>query len=332
MKLRTLLTLLVSALIAIFAWWFWHNREPSVETTTEVTLRQEWFPNSNYAGALFAAHEFALRNGIRLTIQPGSDNIDPIKLVLSGESNFGDAAADRVIAANIKGAELVVIGVLNNTSPTVFLAREGKNIRTPFDFHGKKIGVLTGTSTEFVYRSLLRKTHIDKSTFTELDIPFDLATFITGAYDVRPAFIYDEPVSLDLKKIRYTIIRPSDYGVLFLGTVYFTTKAFADKNPGLVQQFINSVAQGWTAAIRYPDQGIRYLKEFDNGTDEDRELQSLQKSLDYFRGYNGEVLRVDRAAWDETVNNLRELGVVDRPVPDDTISMRFVDEYYRHTK
>src|SRR5690348_8943537 len=118
------------------------NGSRAIAQIPTVTLRQEWFPNSNYAGAVFAAREFATRNGIRLVVQPGADNIDPIKLVLSGESTFGDAGADRVIQANQKGADLVVIGVLNNNNPTVFLAKQDQGIKTPSDFVGKRVGVL----------------------------------------------------------------------------------------------------------------------------------------------------------------------------------------------
>ena len=308
------------------------NEPPKVVDLPTVSLRQEWFPNSNYAGALFAAKEFAVKEGIKLVVQPGADNIDPIKLVLSGESTFGDAGADKIIAANQKGAGLVVIGVLNNVSPTCFIAKKEANILTPMDFKGKKIGVLAGTSTEYVYRTMLSKLNIQKSSFTEIDAPFDLATFIAGQYDVRPAFIYDEPVSLDLKQIQYTIIRPEKYGVNFLGTVYFTTKKYAAENPQLVQKFINSVAAGWRAAAKEPDKAIGYLKEYDKTADTQRELIALNKSLEYFAGYQGKVLSLDPVAWEQTVRNLKDLAVIDSTEVGATLDMHFVDEFHRLSK
>ena len=112
-------------------------------------------------------------------------------------------------------------------SGMMLTCRKDSGVATPADFKGKKVGVLTGTSTEYVYRMLLSKLGIPKSSFTEIEAPFDLATFLAGEYDVRPAFIYDEPVSLDLKQVQYSIIQPEKFGVVFLGTVYFTTKKFA---------------------------------------------------------------------------------------------------------
>ena len=45
---------------------------------TKVTLRQEWFPNANYAGALFAKKVFAAEHNIAIQVDAGSDQIDPV--------------------------------------------------------------------------------------------------------------------------------------------------------------------------------------------------------------------------------------------------------------
>ena len=77
------------------------NKKDTIVTTEkiEVSLRQEWFPNSNYCGVIFAKEEFASRNGLKINIVPGSDNIDPVKMVISGSNDFGDASADKVLEA-----------------------------------------------------------------------------------------------------------------------------------------------------------------------------------------------------------------------------------------
>jgi NitT/TauT family transport system substrate-binding protein len=297
-----------------------------------VTLRQEWFPNSNYAGAIYGAKRFAAKHHIQLVIQPGSDNIDPVKTVISGESLFGDAAADKIVAANSKGADLVIIGVLNNDSPTCFLTKAEANIRTPNDFVGKKVGVLTGTSTEYVYRAMLAKCHLDKSQFTEIEAPFDLATFIAGAYDVRPAFVYDEPVSLDLQNVAYNIISPRDYGVSFLGTVYFTKRKLIEEQPQLVQNFIDTVADGWRAALKSPAEAIDLIKEFDPTIDAKRETLSLRKSLSLFQGKAGHPLTLNRESWDAMLAELVHLGVIPGNYQDHSLALQFVDDYYKRNQ
>lgn len=273
-----------------------------------VTLIQEWFPNSNYSGALFAAHEFAPKHNINLRVLPGADNIDPVAQVISGTAMFGDASADKILLANQRGADLVVVGVVSLHSPTVFVTKWEKNISKPQQFEGHRVGVLAGTNTEYVYRTLVDTLRLNQQRIREVDAPFDLASFIVAdAYDVRPAFIYDEPVSLDLKGIRYHLIEPKDYGVSFIGTVYFTRRTTVNTNPEAVRNFVFSVADGWRAALNYPDDAIRFLKEYDKNIDIKRERLSLDKGKTYFEGKAGKILWSDPQDWDEMVQALKKL-------------------------
>lgn len=205
----------------------------------------------------------------------------------------------------------MVIGAVSYSSPTVFVSKREKGIRTPKDFEGKRVGVLTGTNTEYVYRTLVDKMGLDTKKIRDVEVPFDLTTFIaTDAYDVRPAFIYDEPVSLDLRGIKYDLIEPRNYGVSFVGTVYFTKRATVENSPELVQSFISSVAEGWTASLRYRDDAIRNIKEYDKGIDEKRERLSLEKGASYFAGNNGRILWTDSDDWKEMVKSLQALRVL----------------------
>lgn len=308
------------------------NNSTKKNGTTTITVRQEWFPNANYAGELVAAKEFAKEENIEIKVEAGSDNIDPIKLVLSGKNDFGVVGADKVLLANEAGADLVVVGVVNYNSPTCFLALESKNIKTPKDFESKTVGVLTGTATEYVYRALLKKAGVDEKKLKEVEAPFDLATFIAGAYDVRPAFAYDEPVSLDIQNLKYTTISPSEYGVSFIGTVYFTTRKMVEEHPETVQSFINAVAKGWEKSIQQPSTAIEYLKEYDTNIDTTRELKSLKKGLPYFTGHKNEVLTADLPHWQQMATTLVELSLLKNADLNDAINTTFVSDYHQKKK
>jgi ABC-type nitrate/sulfonate/bicarbonate transport system substrate-binding protein len=253
--------------------------------------------------------------------------IDPIKLLLSGQDMIADVGADKVLLANSKGADLVVIGILNRNSPTCFIAKASKRIVKPKDFEGRKIGILTGTATEYVYRTLVAQQQLDTSRLHEVEVSFDLATFLTDAYDVRPAFIYDEPVSLDLQNIPYTIIEPRHYGVEFIGTVYVTTRDNIRNHPKVIQSFVSAVADGWRAAFKYPERAIDLLKEYDSSIDKDRELRSLQKAKHYFLDDNGQVLHAKDSDWQGTISALRELDVLQNVDLERMIDMSFLAEY-----
>lgn len=297
-----------------------------------VSLRFDWFTSMTFSGEVWGYQEFAKKNNLDLKLEPGSESTDPLKLVIAGSNEFGCISAEKFLAANEKGADLVAIGVINQISPTVFVSKKEKNIATPKDWIGKRVGILPGGATEYVYRSLLRKEGIAPTQFTEVTVSFDLATFIADSYDVRPAFIYDEPVSLESQNIAYNLIEPKEYGVNYVGRVYFAKRDFVKNNPELVQKFINTMADGWNAAIVNPEEAINNLKKFEPKTDLNRDLASLKKAKPYYVDTNGKTLTFNYAFWDATVNELSELGIIKNKNYKDSIDESFVNNYYSSHK
>jgi len=303
------------------------------ETIPSVSLREEWFPSACFAGDMMAMNETGKANMINIKIEAGAEDVDPVKLVIAGSNDFGVAGADRIITANSKGADLVIIGVINFKTPTVFISLKDKNITKPKDFEGKYVGVMTGNNTEYVYRSLIQKSGVAPKKINEVEAPFDLATFIAKAYDVRPAFVYDELVSLDAQGIEYNTIRPEDYGVNFIGPVIFAKREFVEKNKDTVQKFVNALAGGWQAALNNPAQAIEYLKQFDANVDAGRETKSLIKGHDYFIGEDGKPLFLSEQRWNLFVNELIDLKLISsEDGKRNVFDSSFVNNYYKGSK
>ena len=325
-----LLTFIIVSILLVGSQTGCNNKNPESKKLGKVTLRQQWFPNAGYAGELFAIYETGKQNNIDITLQAGADDIDPIKLVLSGQNTFGIAGADQILEANEKGANLVVIGAINYKSLGCFIAKEEKRIYTPKDFEGKIIGVQNGTSVYLMYKALLKRGNVDITKIKEVESPWDMATFLTGAYDVRPAFYNDETVTLDQKGIKYTIVRPEDYKVNFVGTVYFTTKKIIEEHPEDVQHFINALCEGWELALANPQKSISYLKNFDKSIDTTRELQSLIKGIDYYKGAGSRALASNKEDWDSMAATLKEFGLLHNYDFKASVNNTFINWYHEN--
>jgi NitT/TauT family transport system substrate-binding protein len=326
MKLFRLTTLVLASLLLFSC----GNNNRSTNTGQPVfSLRQGWFPWAGYAGELFAMYDLDSINGVTFKIDPGADDIDPMKMVLSGSNDFGITSAEAIVTANEKGANLVAIGVVNYKSPTCFISLKGNDINTPYDFEGKKVGILTGSETETVYRTLIQKLNINSANITEMEAPYDLKTFINKVYDVYPGFIYSETIALDLQGIEYNLIKPEDYGVELIGAVYFTTKTMIENHPDIVQSFVNIVAEGWELALKNPEQAINYLSRFDKSIDKHRELISLEKGIDYFAGENQKVLFVSSERWVDLKMALVNLGKVKDININDCFDNSFIKKYHQ---
>jgi len=272
-----------------------------------------------------AASELA-KSGLRFVILPSPDGkIDPLVEVAAGRAQFGVVGADRLLEANAAGGRFVAVGVVNHVSPTVFLTRDSSRIQGPRDFVGRRVGILVGTTTVSIFELMLRRQKVDPSSVRAVEVPFDLALFLQGGYDVRPAFAYDEPVALDLAGVRYSTIRPEQFGVNFLGTVYFTTDSLIKARPDLVKQVVWALATGWERAIANPEEAIRALKQQFPEVDDQRELAGLRKGVDYFHGDSARVLSARGSTWRGTYDGLLELGKIK---PTDDVLARSVDSSF----
>lgn len=312
MKFKFLIIILVSFFLVIGVSSSFLGELSPMETTSprSIDLQQEWFPFSGFAGEVAGAKRFSAKNDINLNVLSGSEQIDPIKLVLSGTAQFGVVGGDLLISAVAKGAPLVAIGVVNERTPTVFIVDKNSNIQGPKDFPGHTIGVLPGTNTERVYELMMKHVGIDHKTLKEVQIPFDLATFLLKQYDVRPAFVYDEPISLDQQGFKYRVINPSEFGVVFTGTVYFTTLEVLRSQRTNAVNLMKTLIEGWRFALANPADAISDLHERFPDIDSKRELRALQIGIDYFRGPNGFPLQCDQGVWREMIKGLEEINAI----------------------
>jgi NitT/TauT family transport system substrate-binding protein len=266
--------------------------------TNHVVLQREWTANAEFAGDAWAA-AISRDHGLQLDVREGSDTIDPVKMVRVQSAHFGVASADRVLRENEQGANLLILAAATYRSPVVFLSKPGLNIRSPSDFRGHTVGLQTGTNTELIFNALLRLQHISASEVKVVESGWGTQSFEVGLLDVLGAFAYDEPISLEMKRIQYTTVFPEDYGVHFVGTVYFTRKQLVHDNPQLVKAFVATLVDGWKRTMRDPESAIDILsRSFESvRTNLQKERRSLLKGLPYFSGEDGRPLYASRGRW-----------------------------------
>lgn len=320
--------LILSFFIVIVLFSGCKNDKHSLPKLLSTTLKLNWIWVGSYGGEVFGKSEFAKKYNLDLEILPGGQGLDPLKLV--GKNEFGVAAADEILRAIDKGADFIIIGVINYYSPACFVSKKSANINTPKDLEGKTVGILPFGSTGLVYKFLLKKNHVDKTKITEMIVSPDLRVFIaTENHQVQPAFIYDETVSLDMQGVEYNVLEPKEWGVNFKGMCYFCKDITLKTNPNLVRAFIYTMADGWNEAIKNPIKAIQALKVVAPNIDEERELKVLTKGKDYYNAYNGQPLYSDIESWIQMSNDLKSIGIIKNNIPiNDVIDLSFVKDYY----
>ncbi len=281
------------------------NCSDSVET---LVLQREWTANAEYAGDIWAS-KLAREKGFHLVVHEGSELLDPVRLVRSGDVQFGVASADRILQENEGGARLVIIASATFKTPVVFLSKKGSGIKTPQDFINKIVGIQAGTNTELVFKALVSATNIiEEERIRVVESGWGIQTFVNGDIDVLGAFDYDEPVQLEFRGIEYNVISPEDYGVDYVGTVYFTREDFIDNNPRVVQDVLNCLVLGWHRALQNPEKALNLLVEYSSEINADKEKRSLMRGKEYFQGENQWPLYSSDDRWESMSRSLMSLG------------------------
>ena len=308
-KFPILLVFLFACILAgaLVGWRFLAPQIMPEQGSSNTKLYLNWIYAGSFAGDVAAEQKFDTQNGIEIATVEGGQGRDPIRLVQDGE--FGIASADDVLRAISKGRKIVIVGVANRTHPAAFAALQSSGITRLQDFPGKRIGLLPFGSTGTIYSIMLRKAGVDRRSIKEIVVSPDLKPFISGRVnDVQPVFIFDETVTLDQQGVRYNVIKPVDYGVSYIGPVYFTTASTAKEHPELVTRFRKSITQGWEFAASNPDEAIQLLVTRAPKIDRGREVEVLKRAAPYFVRPGEPTLGASRTEWERMIADMREAG------------------------
>ena len=332
MKIKKIIISIFIFFGIVFAYFFFKKEDSSKSDNDlkyQASIRFGWLPSASFCGEIAGMEKFAALHNLNLKCEAGGPGMNSIQLVLTDLNTFGTLAADEVLAANEKGADFVIVGVINYYSPGGFISLSNRNIKTPKDFEGKKIGLLPFGSTTLLYESMLKKNNISKTSITEITISPDLKPFLNGNYDVHPVFVYDETVTLDQRNISYNLIEPKDFGVEFKGPVYFCKRETLENNPEMVDAFVKTMADGWVYAINNPDSAISLLKAFAPEIEIKREKLVLEKAIPYFSAYNNQPINSDYKSWERMLLELKSLNILKTdPNLEKTLYFKFINDYY----
>ena len=226
------------------------KQEQSPPKLEKVSFRLAWVPDMAEVG-LFVAKEYGYfeKYGLDVTIEPGGFGLDPIKLVASGQNDYGIAGAGNILIARDKDIPVIATGVEFKNTPVGFIVMSNSNINSFKDFKGKKVGVQTGTDTDVLYRALLKRYQIKPAEINEVPIQFDMAVFTNGLIDVLPGYITNQPVLLKEKGFDIKVISAASQGLDYYGNVFFTTETTAAKNKDQVKKNDASYFRGLETCV-----------------------------------------------------------------------------------
>jgi len=266
------------------------------------------------------------QNNIQIQTLEWWEEISPILLVQAWKYDIGVVGASQFFSAVDNGADIVAIAAASHKDLTVFATKKDSWITNVEWFSGKIMGRLEWATTDIVYQVLKNKLNI--TWIQEISAPWDLKTFILWEYDIKQAYINDEPLSLAKEWIETNIIDPNDYGVHFIGDIYFTRREFIQENPELIQNFINTIGEWREITLQDMTGAINAYKIQYPNVDYDKDLLWFTTAKEYYAWEGNKVLYVSEDKWQNMADELTNIGIIKSFDVKKHIDNSFVNNYH----
>lgn len=277
-----------------------------------VTIQLRWKHQFQFAGYYTALEKgFYDEAGLSVEIiEGGPANNSPISAVLNRQVDFGVSGPGLAIE-RLKGRPLLAIAAIFQSSPIVWMVRDGSGIERPHDLVGRSAMLMPAPESA----ELLAMLHLEGISAEAVDLrqtTYDPDDLFSGAVDAYDAYITNEPFVAAQQGHAVRTISPRTYGVDFYSDILFTSEAFADENPDTVRAFREASIRGWDYALRHQAEIVdlilaKYQPE--KGRD-----ALLYEAETMYKLINPDIVAIGHMnprRWDVITQTFKELGMID---------------------
>ena len=303
------------ALLALFTVLLGCSKPADPAGAAPSKLALNWVPEPEFGG-FYAAREGGAykKAGLDVEIQGGGPSVPVVQLVAGGRADFGVAGADEVLTARARGADVIPIFAVYQTSPQgimVHASRGAKGI--PDVLSSGTIALEAGAP----YAAFLKK----KYGFNKVKIvPYDggVARFVADKDFAQQCFVTSEPIAARQKGSDPQVFLVADEGFNPYVTVVITRRALFIEHPERVRAFARATQEGWRAYLDDPAQANAVMARLNTSMSAETFAAAAAAQRPLFetdetkkRGLG----TMTRARWESLAQQLVELGVLAKAPP-----------------
>jgi ABC-type nitrate/sulfonate/bicarbonate transport system substrate-binding protein len=321
-RLRTCLAFAAFLLIPAIA-----HAEVSITT---FTLQYAWYPTIEYSSFyLGRAQNYFADDGIALDFQPWKLGMNGVDEVAKGRADIGVDDAVNFLMAVDKGADLVAIYGFMQETPLCLVSLRHKLERIE-DLDGKKVATVKGFQYLADYFRLKYPLLKDKVEFQLLDD--NLGALQRGDADIGIFFETAQVPLLKLRGYHLNVLRYQDIGYDVYSHIIFVRRDFYEKNKPALQRFVKALHRSIGKTFEDPRRTVAFFAKlvkytdfvegpFKSEVEYERYLEACLKILHYYmtKGVGENYGLMNRHRWQAMVQSLRQLGLLDKEIPADSV-------------
>ncbi|MBN1427723.1 MAG: ABC transporter substrate-binding protein [Anaerolineae bacterium] len=273
---------------------------PSLAETMPVRLLLTYIPNVQFAPFYVGIEkEFFAGYGLYVNIEHKGES-DVVKLVGTGEADFGIVSGEQVLLARAQDIPVVYTFAWYQKFPVAVASKKELGIASPADLAGRSIGTPAKEGASYIGLEAL----LASAGLTDADINLQttgytqVETLMTDRVEAVVVYIANEPIQLEAQGVEVNVLNVSDYAKL-VSNGLITSQRAIDGNPGLIYNMAAALAQSIQYTIDHPDEAFEISKKYVEGLDdpavEAAQKQVLARSIELWKA--DRIGLNDPAAW-----------------------------------
>jgi len=213
---------------------------------TEVTFGTNWIAQGEHGGYYQALADGTYEKyGLKVTIVPGGPRASNRMLMTVGKLDFYmGGSMIQAFSAVEKDIPTIVVAAHFQKEPQVLLSHPGQGLDTFADLKRSNDILLSkdGVATFFQWM----KAEYGFKDEQVKPFGFNPAPFIANKASVQQGYVTSEPLTIEKAAgFRPNVFLLADYGFSTYSTTVETRREVVEKNPDLVQRFVDASTIGW---------------------------------------------------------------------------------------
>lgn len=285
----------------------------------EVNVVLDWYPNAVH-GFIYEAIEkgYYEQEGLKVNIEFPSNTNDAISLTAAGKADLGIYyLQDVAMARGNEDIPVKSVGAIVQSPLSIVLSLKDKNIKSPKDLVGKKVGYGGTALSESIISTMLENVGEKKDSAQTVDVGFDLmSSMTTGNVDATiGCFINHEVPALEEQGYDLNYFSPTDYGVPnYYELVFVAGEDNLNKNSDKIARFLRASKKGFEDMKANPDEALSILMKNQNAENfplsENVEKKSFNTLIPVMETKDAQFLSQDPKVWQDNIDWLANKGLL----------------------
>ncbi len=282
---------------------------------TQTKLVLNWVADPEFGG-FYAAREggaFAKEN-LDVEIVEGGAGVPVVQMVATGQADFGISGADEVLIARARGADIIPLFAVFQTSPQGIMAHASRGAKGISDILAS--GGIVALEAGLPYAAFLKKKYgFDKAKI----VPYDggVARFLADKDYAQQCFITSEPLAAKKQGGDPATFLIADEGYNPYLVIGITRRDLWTQKPDLVRAFRRAALAGWRSYLDDPGPTNAFIMKRNSTLTADTiaTMAETQKPLIETADTRTKGIgAMSRERWTQVMNQLVDLKILDKPV------------------